>query len=526
MNAKGSKSVLVIALDSAEPSLIEQWMSDGMLPHLQRLRLKGAYGRLKSSAKWLSGSPWPTFYTGTSPAEHGLYETTQWRPEKMQNVQISPQWLPLRPFWRNFDNKKLQVISVDLPMTYPPEPFNGIEICGWMTYDSILNVGKPTSYPTTEIDFLRNKFSIKPVFITSEKWGVQRITSLLEMRDQLIEATQRTAQLARTLMTHEEWDLFMVAFATLHRGGHKLWDLSGTYGRVNAGNREEFSHALRDIYVACDKVVGQLTEAANADTKILIFSLHGMQPNTNRTYLLPKILPHILDSTSKYRQKPNESYFRFLRRIKDRVSNVWLSLAFPRYSLAYRLFHFCSSKLYNVPRIVKAPAFSLVTDLNGYIRINLRGREKNGVVEPGADYDQLCSAITEGLEAFVDADTGVPIVEQVVRSDDLFTSGDRLDYLPDLIVRWAHSPSANQRAVVSNRYPSLHISTPMRNLDGRSGNHSSEGFLLAVGSGIPHNSQIENGNILDLAPTIYALLGVPKPVQMRGKSLWKTNQDG
>jgi predicted AlkP superfamily phosphohydrolase/phosphomutase len=146
-------------------------------------------------------------------------------------------------------------------------------------------------------------------------------------------------------------------------------------------------------------------------------------------------------------------------------------------------------------------------------------------VEPGEDYDQLCSAIIKDLETFVDADTGEPVVEQVVRSDELFKSGPGLKYLPDIIVRWAFSPSANQRAIVSNRYTSLSISAPKRNLDGRSGNHSSEGFLLAVGSGIPHYSQIENGNILDLAPTICALLGAHKPVQMRGNSLWAINKD-
>lgn len=528
MNANRTKPVLVIALDSAEPSLVERWMNDGTLPTLKRLRSEGAYGRLKSSAEWLAGSPWPTFYTGTSPAEHGLYETTQWRAERMQHAQASPEWLPLYPFWRNLGKKELRVVSVDLPMTYPPEPFNGIEIRGWMTQDSISNVGKPTSYPATEIDRVREKFGLESIPITSEKWGLQRIKCLLRMRDQLIQATQRIAQLARTLMIHEKWDLFMVALAAPHRGGHKLWDLSGTYGSVRAGDRKEFSHALRDIYVVCDKVVRQLTEAASDDANVLVFSLHGMRPNTNRTYLLPKILHRILDSKSKYSQESNEGYSSFLRRIKEYVPNVWRSMAFqsPPFSLAYKAFNSCRSKLdNNVSRIVAAPAFSLVTDLNGYIRINLRGREKNGIVEPGEDYDQLCSAIIKDLETFVDSDTGEPVVEQVVRSDELFKSGPRLKYLPDLIVRWTSSPSANQRATVSNRYMSLSILAPKQNLDGRSGNHSPEGFLLTVGSGIPHKSQIENGNILDLAPTICALLGAPKPVQMRGNSLWAINKD-
>ena len=525
MNAHQPHRVLAIALDSAEPSLVEKWMNDGTLPNLKRLRSNSAYGRLKSSANWLAGSPWPTFYTGTNPAEHGLYEITQWHAELMKHVQTSPEWLPLCPFWRKLGENELRVVSVDLPMTYPPEHFNGIEICGWMTRDSIGNLGKPTSYPPTEIDRLHNEFDLQPVLITCDKVGVQGVKSLLRMRDQLILATENVAKLAETLMTREKWDLFMVAFASTHRGGHKLWDFSGTIGRASARDRREFSHALRDVYVACDKAVGQLVEAAGDEANILVFSLHGMRPNTDRAFLLPRILNSILDTRLKYAQQPSEGYSIF-RRIRD-SGTIWLPLAFPTSSLAYKL----ARTLYHTQDFWRmlpknnTSAFSLGSCLNGYIRINLRGREKNGIVESSEAYDQLCSAIIEDFKTFVDADTREPIVEQIVRSDELFNSGSRLELLPDLIVRWSSTPAIYHRKVVSNRYPWLSISMPPRNHNGRSGNHSSEGFVLAVGGEIPPDTCIEKGDILDLAPTIFALLGVDKPIQMCGNSLLAKGKD-
>ena len=63
--------LLVVILDAAERGLVEAWMQDGSLPNLQRLRSRGVYGRLESTAGWLSGSPWPTFYTASMPHEHG-----------------------------------------------------------------------------------------------------------------------------------------------------------------------------------------------------------------------------------------------------------------------------------------------------------------------------------------------------------------------------------------------------------------------------------------------------------------------
>jgi predicted AlkP superfamily phosphohydrolase/phosphomutase len=165
------------------------------------------------------------------------------------------------------------------------------------------------------------------------------------------------------------------------------------------------------------------------------------------------------------------------------------------------------------------PAASLVADLQGYIRINLRGREAAGIVEPGEEYDCLCVEIIKGLSTFIDADTGEPVVESVIRSDQLFRQGARLNNLPDLLVRWASSPAANHRAIVSSSYGSIPWPIPGRNPDGRSGNHRPEGFLIAVGDRIQPGSQIKDAHILDLAPTVYALLDLPKPAEMCGNVL-------
>ncbi len=84
------KKILMIAMDAAEPVLIERWMNDGRLPNIKRLRSKGVYGRLGSTAEWLAGSPWQTFYTGTMPPEHGLYHNNQWRADQMRHVPPNP----------------------------------------------------------------------------------------------------------------------------------------------------------------------------------------------------------------------------------------------------------------------------------------------------------------------------------------------------------------------------------------------------------------------------------------------------
>jgi len=504
MSTNRPAPVLMIALDAAEPHLVEQWMNDGTLPNLKRHHARGVFTRLASTADWLAGSPWPTFYTGTTPADHGLYHYLQWQADQMRPIRPSPDWLPLRPFWRDLSEIGHRVITIDLPMKFPPEPFNGVEIYGWATHDRL---APPASYPPSMMDWVRREFGPP---LSDEVWGSQRVKSLFQLRDQLIRATCRVADLAKALINRETWDLFMVGFGATHRGGHKLWDLSGAWGDIRPGDRTEFSHALRDVYVACDAAVGRLVEAAGDGVTVLVFSLHGMGPNTSRVYLLPTMLDRILGKEAKSGTRAR------LRRLKETIPLEWLyrmSRVLPL-SLRDKLGRLKGGIYWPV-----TPAVSLVADLQGYVRINLRGREAAGIVEPGEDYDRLCADIIEGLSTFVDADTGKPVVESVMRIDQLFAQGPRRNYLPDLLVRWASSPAKNHRAIVSARYGSIPWVTPGLNPGGRSGNHRPDGFLLAAGDRIQPNLRIEDAHILDLAPTVCALLNVPKPAQMCGNVL-------
>ena len=136
-------AVLMIGMDAAEVSLIQRWMDEGVLPNLRSMRDQGAFGPLASTAPWLVGSPWPSFYTGTPPSEHGFYHYLVWRPERMKHERPSPRWMPLRPFWGTIASSR-RVVAVDVPLAYAPETFDGTEISGWATLETL---DPPASHP-------------------------------------------------------------------------------------------------------------------------------------------------------------------------------------------------------------------------------------------------------------------------------------------------------------------------------------------------------------------------------------------
>lgn len=501
------KRVLAVGLDGAEPSLVERWMEDGSLPCLRSLRERGGYHRLRSPAGLMAEATPFCFYTGRNPGAHGAHGYAMWDPEGMTLKTPSADWLPLQPFWRSFGEDGPRAIVVDAPLVYPPQPFHGIEIVGWGTHDTLIPF---TAYPSRIARWVRSGFGQS--LMTDEHYGLQRKGVYLETRREMLEIARRFGDMVSSLMKKEPWDLFLAFLYSAHHGGHRLWNPRNISDPLNEAERAELSDALRQIYVACDEAIARLVHAAGPDTVIVVFSLHGMRENTSRNWILPEMLRRVLKedplesgSTKspilRLRESmPAEIRYRIKRRLPFRLRR-WLT----RYWRVSGI-HWSETR-----------AFCLLSDTQGWIRINLKGRESRGIVEPGEAYEALCKEIQEGLQTFVDADTGKPVIKEIYRPHQVFR-GENLGMLPDLILVWEDSPAAEHRAVVSSRLGRIPWPTPGRNPEGRSGNHKGEGVFFVAGDGI-RPEDVKGPSILDLAPTLLALLGQPVPDRMEGKPI-------
>lgn len=507
-----SAPLLMIGLDAAEITLVERWMNDGLLPNLHTLRERGAFGPLKSTAEWLVGSPWPSFYTGTPPEEHGMYYYHVWRPENMTTERPSSEWMPLRPFWRSLGGAGRRAVVVDVPIVYAPEPFDGVEISGWSTRDTL---GSSASFPPQLMKWVHATFGAPP-FDPKETYLLSA-AELLRVRDQCNKTTEHVRDLGVALMQKEPWDLFLICFASPHRGGHLLWDLTGMAGNAKSSDLKALKDALKEIYIACDAAVGRLVEQAAPNVTTLVFSVHGMGANASCCDLLPEMLSRILNSGQSAGQPPGKLHQ--VSRLRASVPIRWRSWVKNRLPVSAqdKLTAFWRTGGFDWS---STKAFAPFGDLEGYVRINLRGREAEGIVDPGTEYQDLSSHIVDGLWSFVDEDSGEPIVDSVERRDQVFFEASMRDRLPDLIIHWAPRAAAEHRRIVSPRYGVLPWPTPGRHPQGRSGNHRPAGFLIASGDRVAPRTVIENAHILDLAPTVLSLLDLPAPEHMKGRSLW------
>ncbi len=395
-----------------------------------------------------------------------------------------------------------RAIVIDAPNVYPPEPFNGMEVIGWATHDTLAPF---QSYPRELAHRIHSKFGSE--LLPDEFYGLIRKSQFRRERQLMLDINAKFRDLCLDLIHEEKWDLFFATLFTAHFAGHRLWSTTSIGETVSEEERNDLNDTLRQVYVSIDQVVGELARALGEDTVFVVLSAHGMDVNNSRCWIFPEMLRRVTGDSpvsSSLLQRLREAIPLQWRHAIKSVLPYGARRGLTRYWRMERL-HWESTR-----------AFPLFSDTQGWVRINLKGREPLGIVPP-SEYETLCQEISAGLRSFVDADTGEAIIQDIFQPRQAFT-GRHLDDLPDLVVQWAETPAANHRALTSREFGTIAWPTPGHNPEGRSGNHRPQGMLVAVGPGI-RKGTFPGARLVDLAPTILSLLSQPVPESMEGSPL-------
>lgn len=330
----------------------------------------------------------------------------------------------------------------------------------------------------------------------TEVFGSPRPRELLRLRQKLVAAPRRVAELAEHLLARETYDLAWLTFSAAHLAGHQFWDLSQLDGRrLEAAERQTLQRALEDVYLAVDEAIGRVAAALPPATDVIVASPVGMDVNTSRADVLPGMLAAVLAG------RPLEGGGRGIWRLRAALpapARRAVAAAIPD-RVALELTAGLELRGTAWPR---TRAFAHPADNQGYVRLNLRGRERDGIV-PEEAADELVEEIAEGLASFRDPD-GSPAVAETVRPRDLYP-GRHVDRLPDLVVRWSERPATTLRAVHSERFGEVRRAGAG---SGRSGNHTAgDARALVVPGASEHAEPSRPARLVDVAATICEVLG-------------------
>ena len=156
----------------------------------------------------------------------------------------------------------------------------------------------------------------------------------------------------------------------------------------------------------------------------------------------------------------------------------------------------------------------------GHIYINLKGREGQGIVEPGEEFRELVGAIRAQILTYRDPETKESVVQNVYLPENIY-SGDQIEHAGDLQLSF----KSGYRTSWQTSLGAVPSHVLVANMKKWSGDHSASDFSDTSGVFICNRPiKEDHPDILDIAPTLYRLFGVEIPAEVDGHPLTLTQK--
>lgn len=458
-----ARKVLVFGLDCGEPSLIFDRYAEAV-PTLSRLREQGTWGQLRSVVPPITCPAWMCMMSSKNPGKLGIYGFRH----RKKGADYGSMYLANsttvkeRLLWDELGDAGKKVGLLAIPQTYPPRPVNG-----WMVGDFLTpDIQSDYTYPSE----LKNEIAAEVGEYLLD-YSNRKEVPPEQVIQGVTEMTKKRFKLLRSFLKNKPWDFAMMHEIGLDRIQHYLWSYADPLHRKYvAGN--PYENALRDYHSLVDAEIAETLKVVPEDTAILVVSDHG--------------------------GKAMKGAF---------CINEWLV------ANGYMVL---KNKPVGVTKLEKCEVdWSKTTAWaeGGYysrIFLNIQGREPQGVV-PAADAKRVQNKLKAKLEAIPDMD-GQPMKNLVFAPDEYYpvANGDPSDlmaFFGDLQYRAAGTLGHGKTYILEN------------DTGPDDGVHDWNGICILYDPKQAGMGKKDDFSLLDVAPTILTLFGLPIPSDYEGKSI-------
>jgi predicted AlkP superfamily phosphohydrolase/phosphomutase len=524
--------LIIFGVDGGTLEIVRPLAAKGRLPNFARVMEQGVAGELQSTFPPMTFPAFTTFMTGKNPGGHGVFDFFERVPGRYGVRFVNANSRRSRTLWRALGEAGRRVAVIGFPVTYPPEPINGLMISGFDAPGIGAKADRTCFYPAAFYDELRREvgdYVITPTvdMLRAREHPGEGIGAILDT----IERKVRTALYAQA---RERWDCFAFMLIESDFAGHRYWKYydSGS-PQYRAGAAQELRDGLPRVYGAIDDALGRVM-AADPEAGVLIFSDHGFGGASTKTVFLNRFLEQqgLLKFTAD--TGAGRGFLGARARLGGRLAVARLKdigLHYLPESLRTPLLR--SMKIGN--QIESRIRFGGIdwrhtiaySDESPYfpaLWVNLAGREAAGVVSADK-YEETCVRVAESLRNWRDPETGQPLVRRVYRREEIYR-GEQVGRAPDLLVDWNldggysylsgrsledHSGQALRR-LAPDEFHSHEMAT-------RGGSHRPNGMLMAIGGPFANRGSVQGASLSDLAPTILFCQGLGIPQEMEGRVL-------
>ncbi len=483
--------VLFLGLDGGTMTAFGPLFDRGWMPHLAGLWRRSARGVLRSSTPMVTPVAWTDFATGCTPAQHGIHEfyyvdpadRTIW-PNHAGRVQVPTLWQVLGAAGR-------EVVSLNLPMTYPPPAVPGLVVAG-------------TDAPGLDWafahcpEFGRELRAAQPDFSHKIVWKgrpscLEDAQALAERNQAIFRAQAAAAELADA---RTDWTALMVHFHNLDGLQHRLWpylEVDDTAER-SPGWNELVEGCLRSL----DEAIGRLLElASRRDAAVIAVSDHGFGPCRALVSVNGLLARAGLQRSLAYGTR-----FRYrFHRLRDRLHR-WQTRREPG-GAGRRLGRSIDGEVGCDWK--RTAAYAPFGQLSGCIFVN---RE---IATTASAVDRVKREVIDACFDSRDPETGLPLFADAFDVAERYGIDPAAEGLPDVM---APSADGYQAQAKWSPFDKSWI-RPDPNLPAT---HWMDGVIAIDGPDLRPGTHLR-AELRDLAPTTLALLGLDVPEHMQGRVL-------
>ncbi len=492
--------VVVFGIDGGTWSILKPLMERGLMPNLAALAREGASFDLQSTMPPITPPAWTTFQTGVGPGRHGVYDFGRPRPGSYRTEFLNSAQIQAPTIWQMVSRAGGRVIALNVPVTYPPYPVNGVMVTGLETPG--LDAG--FTYPDELGDELRRAVPDYRITTTLAVFNFGGLAALAARLKRMIEARVRAMEF---LLDRQPWELAMVHFQAPDILQHAV------YPHLDPscpGHNPRIYRKAIEVYRALDEGLGRLRElVAGPGTLTVVMSDHGFR-RVERSFYLNEWLAQE-GFLGRKRSSPARSLFRAATvrlRQWDRLNVATLVGRRARDRIRRKL----TVDVLVDWSLTRAHASGWWA---GFIYANVRGRSEQGVVDPEAAWE-LLTRIGDSLATLKTAD-GLQVIRRVYPRTEVF-QGAEAGVAPDLLVEPA--PGFEINKTLSGQLYRTHLvrRDPL-------GTHDPRGILVLGGAGVRSGPGESVPAMVDVPFTVLHYLGLPVPDHLEGRFIAEAFDD-
>ena len=498
-----SSKTLIIGLDGGTWDLFGPLAELGAMPNLADLRSRGAWGPLLSTQPPFTAPAWATFATGVNPGKHGIlnFIQTDGSPAaslRGQGTPVNSTHIRAPLLWEYFSAAGRPVGSMNLPLSYPLRPMQGFAISGMLTPPDARNWIQPPDLARTLNGYVIDLAYGRP----GQPLTREDLPPPLAMLNDVLHMTERRGMHALRFMQERPWDAFMVVFTGTDRISHHFWRYlqpGGVTSRLDVRVAEK----LQDYFALLDQLLGALIRMAGSGANILIVSDHGFGPAARHwahlnNWLLELGLLRLRMSGSSWMQRVKQSA-PWLTDLAKRILPPEARRTVQQHGHLADAMDWDNTQAWAIP---------LYNNVAG-IFLHHTSHKPPGPVSP-ASAPRLRDFIIEHARDLYIPGRDARLVRQIHTREELYR-GPHVQRFPDIILTldedYAAVPTLGS-TLITPIPPGQFL---------RSGDHRPEGMFLAAGPGIRPGPLERAPGLIDMAPTILHLAGLPVPAGMDGR---------